>query len=70
LFLGEKSTSPKERPKFLGGTYVPYVLKILAIIVISYLFLYRLVTYHWKGLEESYNFVVENILIKTQMKKL
>jgi hypothetical protein len=28
------------------------------------------VTYHWKVLEESYNFVVEKTLIKTQMQKL
>jgi hypothetical protein len=25
----------------------------------SHIFLYKLVTYHWKGFEKSYNFVVE-----------
>jgi hypothetical protein len=29
-----------------------------------------LATYHWKGLEESYNFIVKSISIKTQMKKI
>jgi len=74
LLLGDmiitqgKTNFPKKQwPKFLEGTYVP---KFLAIIIISYLFLYRLVTYHSKVLEESYNFVVEKTLIKTQMQKL
>jgi hypothetical protein len=42
----------------------------LTITVISYLFLYMLTTYYWKGFEESYNFVLENISIRTHMKKL
>ncbi len=29
-----------------------------------------LARYHWKGLEESYNFVVEITLIKIHMQKL
>lgn len=33
-------------------------MNLLVIIVISYLFLYKLATYHWKGLKENYNFVV------------
>jgi hypothetical protein len=41
--LKEQWTSPKERPKFLGETYVP---KILVIIIISYLFLYKLAINH------------------------
>jgi hypothetical protein len=40
----------EERPKFLGEINVT---NLLAIIIISYYFLYRLLTYHWKGLEES-----------------
>jgi hypothetical protein len=47
---------PREKPKFLKETYVP---NLLAFTV------YKLVTYHWKGVEESYNFVVESISIKT-----
>jgi hypothetical protein len=35
-----------------------------------FLNIYSLVTYHWKGLEKNYNFVIENILIKTHMQKL
>jgi hypothetical protein len=42
----------------------------LLIIVISYLFLYKLATYHWKGLEESCNFVIESISIRIHMQKL
>jgi len=41
-----------------------YVTNIFAIIIISFLFLYSLVTYHWKGLKERYNFVIGNISIK------
>ncbi len=49
-FLGEQWTLLEERPKFLGEINVT---NLLAIIIISYYFLYRLLTYHWKGLEES-----------------
>jgi hypothetical protein len=42
----------------------------LSIIVISYLFLYKLATYHWKGFEESYKFVNGSISIKTHIQKL
>jgi hypothetical protein len=38
-----------------GNIYVP---KLFAIIIISYLFLCRLVTYQWKSLKDSHNFVV------------
>jgi hypothetical protein len=41
-------------PKFPTETNVP---KSLAIPIISYLLLYKLVIYHRKGLEESYKFV-------------
>jgi hypothetical protein len=33
-------------------------------------FLYSLATYHLEGLDRSYNFVVEIILIKAHMEKL
>jgi hypothetical protein len=36
-----------------------YVPEFLAIIIIPFLYLYRLTTYHWKGLEENYNFVIK-----------
>jgi hypothetical protein len=54
-------------PSFSGGKNVS---KLLAIKIISYLFLYRFVTYHWKVHEESYNFIVERTLIKTQNTKV
>ncbi len=63
----EKPTSLKKRLKFFGETYV---LNLLAITIISYLFLYKLVTYYWKGFEENYNFVVGSTSIKTHMKKI
>lgn len=31
---------------------------------------YKLATYHWKSLKESYNFVIGNISIKIYMKNL
>jgi hypothetical protein len=42
--------------------------EFFSIILISYLFLYKLATYHWKGLEESYNFVVEALQSKLTCK--
>jgi uncharacterized membrane protein len=42
----------------------------LTIIVISYIFLYRLVIYHWESLHENYNFVVGNISIRPHMQML
>jgi hypothetical protein len=48
----------KERSKFLKEIYVP---NLFAITTISCLFLYRLMTYDWKGFKEAYNFVVGNI---------
>jgi hypothetical protein len=64
-----------EKPmNFLRGKaqvlWKTYVLKHLTIGVISYLFLYMRMIYHWKGLEENYNFVVESISIKIQMHNL
>jgi len=44
--------------------------RIFFIIIVMFFNIYTLATYHWKGLEENYNFVVENILIKIHMKKL
>jgi hypothetical protein len=54
-------------PKYPGETYIQ---NFLAITFISCLSLYRLATYHWKGFEERYNFVVEKNLIGTHMQKL
>jgi hypothetical protein len=42
-----------------------YVLKFLAIQFISYFFIYKFMTYHWKGLEKRYNSVVGSISIIT-----
>jgi len=52
---------------FLRETYVP---NLLTITIISRFFIYKLVTYHWKGLKESYNFVIESISIEIHMQKL
>jgi len=57
----------RENPKFPRETYVPI---LLVIKIIAYVFLYRGATYHWKGLKESYNFVVGNDSIITHMQKL
>jgi hypothetical protein len=57
----------EEQLNFLKGTYV---LNFFAMIIISGLFLYKLVTYHWKGLKENYNYIVEGISIKIHMQKL
>jgi hypothetical protein len=74
LFLDEKPISSRNNELPLGkGPRFPeetYVLKLLVIIIISYLFLYRLTTYHWKALEENYNFVVQSMSITTHMEKL
>jgi hypothetical protein len=43
---------PREKPKFPEETYVP---NLLAFTIIF--FLYKLASFHWKGLKESYNFV-------------
>jgi hypothetical protein len=61
----EKPTSPRERPKVLGKMYVP---NFLAIIIISYLFLHMLVTYHWKYLNKSYNCVLEALQLEFKWK--
>jgi hypothetical protein len=54
-FFRGQCTFLVERHKFPKETYVS---KNLAIIIISYLFLYKLATYHWKCLEGNYNFIV------------
>jgi hypothetical protein len=63
-FSWEKGIFPRvqciffgERSKFLRETYVP---NFFVITTISCLFLYRFMTYHWKGFKEGYNFVVGN----------
>jgi hypothetical protein len=66
-FHGEQWISLREMLKFPRETYVP---SFLTIAIISYLFLYRLATYHWNDFEENYDFVDENTLIKTHMQKL
>jgi hypothetical protein len=43
---------PLERLKFPKDIHV---LKLLAIIIISYLSLYGLMTYHWKSFKKNYN---------------
>jgi hypothetical protein len=72
--------SPRKKRIFLknnvfsqGKAHVPnetYVSNLFAMIIISYLFLYRLANYYWKGLKENYNYVVRSIPIKTYMQKL
>jgi hypothetical protein len=75
----EKMKFPKEQMKFLEKHIyeklekfprVTYVLNFFATMTISYSFLYRLATYHWKAFKEGYNFVLENTSIKIHMKKL
>jgi len=66
-FLREQCIFPREMPKLPKETYVP---NLFAITVISFLFLYVIATYHWKGFEESYNFVGGNISIKIHMQTL
>jgi len=66
-FHGEKCTFLGERPKFPRETYFK---NLFVIIIIIFLFLYVIATYHWKGFEESYNFVSGNALIKIHMQKL
>jgi hypothetical protein len=56
-FSREQCTFLKDMIKFFEKTYV---LNIFIITTISYLFLYRLITYFWKGLKKIYNFVVGN----------
>jgi hypothetical protein len=56
-----------EMPKFIEKTYVS---NLFAITNISCLFLYSFAIYHWKGFEESYNFLVANISIRIHMQKL
>jgi hypothetical protein len=56
----ENNVLSLERLKFLEKKYVP---NIFVITTISCLFLYRLATYHWKGIEEGYNFAVGNTFV-------
>jgi len=53
--------------KFLEKTYVPNLFTTKTILCYV---LYKIVTYHWKGSNENYNFIVENISIKIHMKKI
>jgi hypothetical protein len=52
--------------KYVKETYVS---NHFIIIIIWCSFLYKLATYHWKGLNKIYSFVVENILINIYMQK-
>jgi hypothetical protein len=65
--LKNNELPPRKGPNTSRETYV---LNLLAITAIPYLSLYRLVTHHWKGFEERYNFVVGSISIRTHMQKL
>jgi hypothetical protein len=65
-FFEEQCISLRKGPNLLRNNHV---LNHFAIITISCLFLYRLIAYHWKGLEKGYNFVVESTSIKIHMKK-
>jgi hypothetical protein len=65
--MREQCTFPKETLQLFGKTYVP---NIFVITIISFLFLYVIMTYHWKGFEKNYNFVGGNTSIKIHMKKL
>jgi hypothetical protein len=47
-----------------------YVLNIFTIVIISCSFLCKLVTYHWRGFKNIYNFVDGSISIKTHMQNL
>jgi hypothetical protein len=49
----------------LGETYVSNLFTI-----ISFVFLYVIVTYHWKGFENNYNFINGNISIRIHIQKL
>jgi hypothetical protein len=64
--LGRKATSLRKRLSSPWNSHVP---NNFTISTISCWLLYRLATYHWKVLEEGYNFVVENISIKIHYKK-
>jgi len=66
-FLGEQCTFFGERPQFSGEQSF---FKLFPITITSCLFLYGLVTYHWKGRKKDYNFVIKNISIKIDMKKI
>jgi hypothetical protein len=63
----EQCTFHGERFKFLAETYVS---NHFVITIISFLFLYAIVTYRWKNFKKSYNFVTGNILIRIHMQKL
>jgi hypothetical protein len=44
--------------------------EIFATMIISYSFLYRLATYHWKAFKEGYNFVFENTSNQNSYEKI
>jgi len=58
--LGRKLISPNSNGPSLKNNHV---LNCFAITTISCSFLYKFMTYHWKGVEKGYNFVVGSILI-------
>jgi hypothetical protein len=73
LFFKEKAISPGNNELSLGkGLNSPrkHMFRFFCNQTISCSFLYWLVTYHWKVLEEKYNFVAESISIRIHMKKL
>jgi hypothetical protein len=47
-----------------------YVSNFYAFGTISHFFWYMIAAYHWKGVHESYNFVVGSTSIKIRMEKL
>jgi hypothetical protein len=53
------------RLKFLKETYV---LNFFKTITISFLFLYWLESYHWKGFEEGHNFAPESTSFRIHIK--
>jgi hypothetical protein len=63
IFIGERPKLPTEKHTFCKKQCIflteTYVLNFFVITTISHLFLYKLAKYHWKGLEEGYNFVIE-----------
>jgi hypothetical protein len=64
--LGNNIFSPGKGP----SSSKKNVLNLFVITIISCLFLYCFITYHWKGFEKIYNFIVGNISIKIHMQNL
>jgi hypothetical protein len=73
--LGKSPSSPRRRGTFLGEQCTlllssprKHIFQKNLQSIISFLFLYAIATYCWKGSEESYNFVGGNISIKIHSK--